>query len=107
VSYTVGADEGRAVGNNFGLEVLGGANCGNVRARRWELGEELVGVLSIIASALAVRTNTRVAASEQKGSSTGTDLCELLAHTSSIRCRYSLLIIGVRSGNDLGNRLLR
>lgn len=94
--------EGRAVCNNFGLELHGGADGGDVGAAGREPGKELGGVLAIVGHAnSAIGSDTIVTTREEDGRASRAGSGKFLAHTGCVREGNGLLVIAVRGRNDL------
>ena len=93
-----------AVYSDFRAEVLSSSHSSSVRARSGESGEELTSTVlvdSSVANALSITSNARITRRVDGRNTTSTKGHDVVANPLGISARDSLLVITVRSGEDL------
>ena len=90
---------------HFGIEVLGGANAGYVRASVREGWKERSGMVAVIGEAISSSSYAIVAACGEEGCAFGPQLRKELADLLGVMYGNGLLIITVGGADDLRKRI--
>jgi hypothetical protein len=78
-----------------------GSHSSNPRAARRERRQKSRCILSVVRYAVAARTDSRVASREQESDSLCTELGKLIAYSPSVVLRHTLLVVSIRSRDDV------
>lgn len=92
--------------DDLGAEVASSADCSDVGTRSRERWQKFVSLLAIVGHASFILAHTIVSGGEKQCDTSSAELSKFSADTDRVVLWHSLLVITVRSRDDVGNFLL-